>query len=172
MRTFLVLICSLALACAAGGEQEENKSKKPAPKKEEPQGTILDPQLKSAQGVVAATPSPHGFIGRNDGRVQQSGKPLSTPSPRNLTTNAKAPQQATAHHVSGSYSARVGSTALDKPTFGEKFKMSQTQHDPSTKTKQKTKGSQQITTQGTAHRNNSRAGMGKATTVGKSTSFA
>jgi hypothetical protein len=55
MRTFLVVICSLALACAAGSAQEENKSKKPAPTKEEPQGTILNPQLKSAQH--AAVPS-------------------------------------------------------------------------------------------------------------------
>jgi hypothetical protein len=37
MRTFLVLICSLALACAAGGAQEENKSKKQAPKKKQAQ---------------------------------------------------------------------------------------------------------------------------------------
>jgi hypothetical protein len=39
MRTFLVLICSLALACGAGGAQEENKSKKPAPKKKQVQST-------------------------------------------------------------------------------------------------------------------------------------
>lgn len=37
MRTFLVLICSLALACAAYGAQEEDKSKKPAPKKKQAQ---------------------------------------------------------------------------------------------------------------------------------------
>jgi hypothetical protein len=39
MRTFLVLICSLALACAVGGAQEENKSKEPAPKKKQAQST-------------------------------------------------------------------------------------------------------------------------------------
>src|SRR5439155_750285 len=33
MRTFLVLICSLTLACAAGGAQDKNKSKKQPPKK-------------------------------------------------------------------------------------------------------------------------------------------
>ncbi|PYJ95931.1 MAG: hypothetical protein DME68_09490 [Verrucomicrobia bacterium] len=37
MRTFLVLICSLALACAAGGAQDKNKSKKQAPKKNQTQ---------------------------------------------------------------------------------------------------------------------------------------
>src|SRR6266567_4100017 len=39
MRTFLVLICSLALACAAGGAQDKNKSKKPALKKSQAQST-------------------------------------------------------------------------------------------------------------------------------------
>src|SRR6266581_8054239 len=33
MRILLVLICSLALACLAGGAQEEKKENKPAPKK-------------------------------------------------------------------------------------------------------------------------------------------
>ena len=37
MRTFLVLICSLALACAAGGAQDKNKSKKQVPKKNQTQ---------------------------------------------------------------------------------------------------------------------------------------
>ncbi|PYJ36544.1 MAG: hypothetical protein DME81_09945 [Verrucomicrobia bacterium] len=37
MRTFLVLICSLALACAAGGAQDKNKSKKQAAKKNQTQ---------------------------------------------------------------------------------------------------------------------------------------
>src|SRR6266487_4524718 len=39
MRTFLVLICSLALACAAGGAQDKNKSKKQAPKKNQAQSS-------------------------------------------------------------------------------------------------------------------------------------
>ncbi len=37
MRIFLVLICSLALACVAGGAQEEKKQNKPAPKKKQAQ---------------------------------------------------------------------------------------------------------------------------------------
>src|SRR5216117_748257 len=48
MRTFLVLICSLALAFAAGGAQEENKSKKPAKKK----------QTQSAQHAAAPSGGP------------------------------------------------------------------------------------------------------------------
>jgi hypothetical protein len=37
MRMFLVLICSLALACVSGGAQEEKKENKPAPKKKQAQ---------------------------------------------------------------------------------------------------------------------------------------
>jgi hypothetical protein len=39
MRTFLALICTVALACPAGGAQEKNKSKKQAPKKNQAQST-------------------------------------------------------------------------------------------------------------------------------------
>ena len=49
MRTFLVLICSLALACAAGGAQDKNKSKKQAPKKN---------QTQSAQHAAASSSGP------------------------------------------------------------------------------------------------------------------
>jgi hypothetical protein len=88
MRTFLVLICSLAIACAAGGAQKEDKSKKgEAPKK------------KQAQSAQYVTPSRSG------------------------PTKAKGSQDVTTarHH-----SADSGSQ----------------------KTKGKTKGSQQIATQG------------------------
>ena len=49
MRTFLVLICSLALACAAGGAQDKNKSKKQAPKKN---------QTQSVQHAAASSSGP------------------------------------------------------------------------------------------------------------------
>src|SRR5438034_10901358 len=39
MRTFLALICTVALACTAGGAQEKNKSKKQAPKKNQAQSS-------------------------------------------------------------------------------------------------------------------------------------
>src|SRR5947208_6845351 len=39
MRTFLVLICSFALACVAGGAQEKNKSKKQGQKKNHTQSS-------------------------------------------------------------------------------------------------------------------------------------
>jgi Domain of unknown function (DUF4893) len=55
MKTFLVLICSLALACAAGGAQEENKSKKPAPKKKQAQPSQ---HTVTAVASVSVSPSP------------------------------------------------------------------------------------------------------------------
>jgi len=39
MKTFLVLICTVALACAAGGAQDKNKSKKQALKKNQAEST-------------------------------------------------------------------------------------------------------------------------------------
>jgi hypothetical protein len=99
MRTSLALICSVALACAASA-QEASKSKKPTPKKTQAQSTqhavapgggpLLDKptfgekfkmflagkpttagqQIATQRGQT--TPSPHGYVGRNDGKVQQS----------------------------------------------------------------------------------------------------
>src|SRR5437667_6535751 len=46
MRTFLVLICTVALACAAGGAQNENQSKKSTTKKK---------QVQSSQHATAAS---------------------------------------------------------------------------------------------------------------------
>jgi hypothetical protein len=118
MRTFLVLICSLALAYAAGSAPEENESQKPAPKKKQTQASqhtvtagggpqeevnprqVLmqsqhDPMGSGAQKtkpkLYNSTPSPRGYVGRNDGQVQQStatgkattvGKPTGAGKPR------------------------------------------------------------------------------------------
>jgi hypothetical protein len=60
MKIFLVLICSLALACVAGGAQEEKKENKPAPKK------------KQAQTVQHA--GPHGGSPGGAGPQFQKGK--------------------------------------------------------------------------------------------------
>jgi hypothetical protein len=108
MRPFLALICSLTLASATGGAQEENKSNKPAPKKK---------QAQTAQR--AATPgsgSPYITLRSRDGTL--IAKP--TPSPRNLATHAKPlkPMRLQHHHderISGL--REVGtSTKSGKPT--------------------------------------------------------
>ena len=54
MRIFLVLICSLALACVAGGAQEEKKENKPAPKKKQAQ--TVQPGGSHGGGPVGAGP--------------------------------------------------------------------------------------------------------------------
>src|SRR5438552_11761221 len=78
MRTFLVLICSLALACAAGGAQDKNKSKKQAPKKN---------QTQSAQH--AGAPSAGSEKTKGSQRVTTAG------AGGQKTKKAKGPQYAT-----------------------------------------------------------------------------
>src|SRR6266581_4051699 len=101
MRTFLVLICSLALAFAAGGAQEENKSKKPAKKK----------QTQSAQHAAAPSGGPQKTKGSQQvttpgGRAAGAGaqKTKKAKGPQQVTTagagvqktkKAKVPQQVT-----------------------------------------------------------------------------
>ena len=129
MRTFLVLICSLALACAAGGAQKEDKSKKQAPKKK---------QVQSSQHA-GVTPGGHADLMGTSQAAQHAGAPGGGPQ------KVKGSQHGTtAHHASGSYSARVGSTAgYQKKTKGSQHMT--TKGDAAEKTKGKAKGSQQST---------------------------
>src|SRR5713101_2557834 len=111
MRTFVVLICGVALACTAGGAEKENKSKKSKNK-----------QAQSTQ-YVAPGKRPAGG----------------------------GPQKTTARHASGSYSARVGSTAsYQKKTKGSHQVTTaggpRAGAEAAQKTKGKTKGSQEFAT--------------------------
>src|SRR5260370_21131357 len=87
MRIFLVLICSLALACVAGGAQEEKKENKPAPKK------------KQAQTVQHA--GPHGGSPGGAGSQFQKGK----------TSGHVAAPQGHPAHVSTAEGQSVGAGA-------------------------------------------------------------
>jgi hypothetical protein len=87
MRIFLVLICSLALACVAGGAQEEKKENKPAPKK------------KQAQTVQHA--GPHGGSPGGAGPQFQKGK----------TSGRVAAPQGHPAHVSTAEGQSVGAGA-------------------------------------------------------------
>ena len=75
MRIFLVLICSLALACVAGGAQEE---KKPAPKKgAAPAAHVSQPKGKAVgrsaeTGKAAGAGKPTG-VGKSTGAGGQAG---------------------------------------------------------------------------------------------------
>jgi len=119
MRTFLVLICSLALASAAGGAQDKNKSKKQAPKKN---------QTQSAQH--AGAPSAGSQKTKGSQRVTTAGagaqKTKKTKGPQYATT-AGAGAQKTKKAKGSQYATTAGAG-------GQKTK--------------KAKGSQQIATQG------------------------
>src|SRR6266566_3429033 len=119
MRTFLVLICSLALAFAAGGAQEENKSKKPAKKK----------QTQSAQHAAAPSGGPKKAKGPQ--QVTTAGAGVQK------TKKAKGPQQVTTAGA-GVQKAKKAKVPQQVTTAGAGAQ----------KTKEKTKASQQIATQG------------------------
>src|SRR6266480_226613 len=84
MRTFLVLICSLALACAAGGAQDKNKSKKQTAKKN---------QAQSAQHAAAPSGGPQKTKGSQ--RVTTAG------AGAQKTKKAKGSQYATTAGAGG-----------------------------------------------------------------------
>ncbi len=135
MRIFLVLICSLAFAFAVGGAQEENKSKKPAPKKK---------QAQSAQHAAVPSGGPQKTKGSQQ-VTTAGGRPAGAGAEK--TKKAKGPQQVT---TAGGRPAGAGAEKTKKAkgaqqvtTAGGRPVGAGTQ-----KTKEKTKGSQQIAAQG------------------------
>jgi len=138
MRTFLVLICSLALACAAGGAQDKNKSKKQAPKKN---------QTQSAQH--AGAPSAGSEKTKGSQRVTTAG------AGGQKTKKAKGPQYATTAGAGGQktkktkgpqYATTAGAGAQKtKKAKGSQYATTAGAGGQKTK---KAKGSQQIATQG------------------------
>ena len=132
MKTFLVLICTVALACVAGGAQEKNKSKKHAPRKT---------QAQSTQQAAAAGGGPQKAKGSQHG-TKIGGAPVSSGGQK---TKGK-----TAHNASGSYSARAETTAgYQKKAKGPQNVTTVGGHPAGTgaqKTKGKTKGSQEFAT--------------------------
>lgn len=145
MRTFLVLICSLALACAAGGAQKEDKSKKQAPKKSQAQSS--QHSAAPAGGLQRTKGSQHGTTahhasGSYSARVGSTVGPQKTNGPQRVD----------------------GQTYQLGPKM-EKTKGSQhvtTAGTGARKTKEKTKGSQQVATQ-----SGQATGAGKSTGAGK-----
>src|SRR5947199_2808470 len=119
MRTFLVLICSLALACAAGGAQDKNKSKKQAPKKN---------QTQSAQHTGAPSAGSQKAKGQKYENKAGAGE--------QKTKKAKGPQ----------YANKAGAGAQKtKKAKGSQYAATAGAGGQKTK---KAKGSQQIATQG------------------------
>src|SRR6266516_1625752 len=148
MRTFLVLICSLALAFAAGGAQEENKSKKPAKKKQTqsaqhaaapsggPQKTKGSQQVTTAGGRAAGAEAQKTKEAKGPQQVSTAGAGVQK------TKKAKVPQQVTtagagAQKTKKAKGPQQVTTAEGRPVSAG-----------TQKTKEKTKASQQIATQG------------------------
>ena len=132
MRTFLVLICSLALACAAGGAQDKNKSKKPAPKKS---------QAQSTQHAAAPGGGPQKTKGSQHG-TKMGGTPVSGGGQK-TKGKAKGSQYVTA---SGGYSAPSGAQKTKKAKGSQQVAMRGGQVVGGGQ--QKTKGSQQVVAAG------------------------
>ena len=130
MRIFLVLICSVALARAAGGAQEENKSKKQAPKKNQAQST----QHAAAPGGGAqkgkgsqklATPGGHQTAVTQPPSVTQKtagGRSAEAgANPKHTSVEAYHGQQSTYHGQKGN----KGQTSVEA-YHGQKGKKGQT----------------------------------------------
>jgi len=121
MRTFLVLICSLALACAAGGAQDKNKSKKQAQKKN---------QAQSSQH--AAAPSGGAQKTKGSQRVTTAG------AGAQKTKKAIGPQQMTTAGVGAQKTKKAKGSQQVVTRGGQVVGGGQ----------QKTKGSQQVVAAG------------------------
>src|SRR5437773_3257474 len=157
MRTFLVLICSLALACAAGGAQDKNKSKKQAPKKNQTQSaqhagapSAGSEKTKGSQRVTTA-----GAGGQKTKKAKGPQYATTAGAGAQKTKKAKGPQYATtagagAQKTKKAKGPQYATTAGAGAQKTKKAKGSQyetTAGAGGQKTK-KAKGSQQIATQG------------------------
>jgi Putative peptidoglycan binding domain len=130
MRMFLVLICSLALACAAGGAQEENKSKKSAPKKK---------QAQSAQHAAAPGGGPQKAKGSQKVATPGGHRAAVTqpPSVTQKSAGGRSAERAEAQKTKKAKGSQQVATAEGRAAS-----------PGAQKTKAKTKGSQQIGTHG------------------------
>ena len=157
MRTFLVLICSLALACAAGGAQDKNKSKKQAPKKNQTQSaqhagapSAGSEKTKGSQRVTTA-----GAGGQKTKKAKGPQYATTAGAGAQKTKKAKGPQYATTAGAGAQKTkkAKGSQYATTAGAGGQKTKKAKGSQYAATagaggqKTK-KAKGSQQIATQG------------------------
>ncbi|HEV3100161.1 MAG TPA: peptidoglycan-binding domain-containing protein [Candidatus Udaeobacter sp.] len=102
MRTFLILICSVALACSAGAAQNDNKSKKQAQKNKQAQSTQY---ARPASAPKKATPrhyqpaSTATSYQKAKGRQGVNNQVYQSRS--NVKTAKKSPQQVTTQNMQG-----------------------------------------------------------------------
>jgi hypothetical protein len=151
MRTFLVLICSLALVCVVGATQKEDKSKKPKKKQAQSTQHAVAPgggaqKAKGSQKV--ATPSGHRTaVTQPPSVTRTSAGGGSAGAGAQKTKKAKGPQQVTTTEGRAA-AARAEKTKKAKGPQQVTTAKGRAVGAGAQKTKQKTKGSQQIATQG------------------------
>jgi hypothetical protein len=142
MRTFLVLICSLALACTAGGAQKEDKSKKPKKKQAQSTQHVASgggtQKAKGSQHVAPAGGRPVSAGGQKTKEKAKGSQRVTTAGAgAQKTKKTKGPQQVT--------TAGAGAQKTKKAKGPQQVT---TAGAGTQKTKGKTKASQQIATQG------------------------
>src|SRR6267378_3580893 len=108
MRTFIILVCSVALACSAGAAQNDNKSKKQAQKNRQAQSTQ---HTASAGAPKKATPkryqpaSTATSYQKAKGRQGVNNQVYQSRS--NVKTAKKSPQQVATQNVqAGRYATK------------------------------------------------------------------
>jgi hypothetical protein len=108
MRTFLILICSVALACSAGAAQNDNKSKKQAQKNRQAQSTQY---ARPASAPKKATPMHYqpasSATSYQKAKGRQGVNNQVYQSRSNVKTAKKSPQQVTTQNVqAGRYATK------------------------------------------------------------------
>lgn len=141
MRTFLILICSIALACSATAAQKDNKSKKQAQKNRQAQPTQY---ARPAGGPKKATPKRYQpastTASYQKAKGRQSGNNQVYQSRANVKPTKKSSQQVTTQNV------QAGRYATKKTKQGQHGVNRQVYQSGSNVKKGK-KGSQQIAAQ-------------------------
>jgi hypothetical protein len=142
MRTFLVLICTVALACVAGGAQEKNKSKKQAPKKNQAQST-------------QHTAAPSGGPQKNKGpqHVTTVGRHSADVGGQKIKGKAKGSPYVTA---AGGYSATSGAQKTKGKTKGSQQVLAAGKYTGSSTYSKKTKQSKVTATSAAAFQSSSK----------------
>jgi hypothetical protein len=142
MRTFLILVCSLALACSAGAAQNDNKSKKQAQKNKQAQSTqharpAAGPK-KTAPKRYQPAPSTTSY---QKAKGRQGANNQVYQSRSNLKTGKKSSQQI------ATQSTQAGRYATSKKTKQAQQGLNRQVYQSGSNVNKAKKSSQQITAQ-------------------------
>src|SRR4029453_4472267 len=141
MRTFIILVCSLALACSAGAAQKDNKSKKQAQKNRQAQSTQY---AGPGAGAKKATPKRYQpaptATSHQKAKGRQGVNNQVYQSRSNVKTAKKSSQKVATRNV------QVGGNATKKTKQGQQGVNRQVYQSGSNVKKAK-KGSQQVAAQ-------------------------